>query len=154
MMIKKLNTSNKSVAAEVLEIQILAYKVEADLIGFDGIPQLNDKLESIIESKETFIGYYYKEELAGFISFVLEGSELTICRLVVNPNYFRKGIGYKLVDDVLTKFPCVNRITVSTGSKNLPAVTLYERFGFLMYKEVEVAPTIYISLFEKRRTQA
>lgn len=148
-MIVKLNISDKSEVQNVLNLQLLAYKVEADLIEFDQIPQLNDTANLIMASKETFIGYKYGEELTGFISCEILDEELDICRLVVHPNCFRKGVASKLLEYVLHENPEINRYTVSTGSRNIPAIRLYEQFGFTSYQEIEVATGIYITLLEK-----
>lgn len=148
-MIVELKLRDKSEVQHVLDLQLMAYKVEAALIKFDGIPQLNDTVESIMTSKETFIGYKYEGELAGFISYEVKDNEIDFCRLVVRPNYFRKGIASKLLDYVVYENSGVKRFTVSTGSNNVPALTLYKRKDFTPYHEVEVAAGIYITLLEK-----
>lgn len=148
-MIVKLNMRDKSEVEKMLAIQIPAYKIEAKLIGFDGIPQLADTVVSLMASKELFIGYILEGELAGFISYELSGKELDICRLVVHPDYFRKGIASGLLDYVMNEHAEVDRFIVSTGSKNAPAIRLYQRFGFTSDQEVEVAAGFFITLLEK-----
>lgn len=149
-MIVKLNVHDKFEVRDMLNMQISAYKVEAEIIGYNGIPQLDDTVESLMASKETFNGYKYDGKLAGFISYELSGRELDICRLVVHPNYFRKGIASRLLDNVMIENGKVDRFNVSTGSKNVPAIKLYERFGFTFYREVEVATGIFITLLIKK----
>jgi hypothetical protein len=41
-MIKMLITKDRTVAQKILEVQIPSYRVEAELIGFQGIPPLHD----------------------------------------------------------------------------------------------------------------
>ena len=55
--------------------------------------------------------------------------------LVVDPNYFRRGIASKLIDFVLNHYE-VNMFTVETGKDNGPARKLYEGFGFELQKPI------------------
>ncbi|ASK61495.1 GNAT family N-acetyltransferase [Virgibacillus phasianinus] len=155
-MCEKLNACNQLVAQDILNIQLLAYKIEAELIGFDGIPQLNDTVESIMASKETFIGYNRSGKLAGFISYQVSGNELDICRLVVHPDCFRMGTANSLLKYIMNKYKysIIDRYTVSTGSKNVPAIRLYKQFGFIPYQEIEISKGISICLLAKEKTQA
>ncbi|WP_026692713.1 GNAT family N-acetyltransferase [Peribacillus kribbensis] len=135
-------------AADLLAVQIPAYRVEANLIGFEGIPQLKDGMEDIMKSGETFIGYYIDSMLAGFVSFEERESEIDICRLVVHPSYFRKGIGRALMGRLL-ELNKRKHFIVSTGSLNLPARTLYKSLGFQEVKQEEVAAGVRISILRK-----
>jgi ribosomal protein S18 acetylase RimI-like enzyme len=47
----------------------------------------------------------------------------------VDPNYFKKGIGSKMMQLVLKEFEASQYI-VETGKQNVPAISLYEKFGF------------------------
>ncbi|RKQ33242.1 GNAT family N-acetyltransferase [Oceanobacillus halophilus] len=149
MIISKLAHYDRQIAEQIHQIQIPAYNVEAKLIGFYGIPQLSDKVESIIESEETFIGYKVKEKIIGFISYIHNRSEVEICRLVVHPFYFRQGIAKELLKYLLQNVSEDKRITVSTGAKNYPAIKLYQNAGFKQYDEAEVAEGIYLIFLEK-----
>ncbi|MFF2754633.1 GNAT family N-acetyltransferase [Psychrobacillus sp. NPDC058041] len=144
-MIKKLLHQDEKVAAEILEIQVPAYKIEAELIGFNGIPQLQDSIHDIIISKEIFIGYYEESQLTGFISFMNTDELIDICRLVVHPNFFRKGIASILLKHVLEIKKASQHIEVSTGAKNTPAIQLYERFGFKRRNDIEIEPDFFIT---------
>ena len=144
-MIRLIDHQKHSIAEEMLEIQLPAYRKEAEIIGFEGIPQLKETIEDIKVSKEIFIGKYNKESLLGFISYEYEGDVLNICRLVVHPIYFRKGIASELLQHVLSATPKAVSIIVSTGAKNLPALALYERHHFYKVHDIEVEPTIFIT---------
>lgn len=147
-MIVYLNDMNETLADEILAIQIPSYHIEAALIGFLGIPQLMDTVDSIMTSEEIFIGYRLDHEWAGFLSYSVEKDTMEICRLVVHPQHFRKGIGGKLIEASFA-LASGKKIIVSTGSENQPALNLYKRFGFVIINEIEVAPGIFLSLLEK-----
>jgi len=53
--------------------------------------------------------------------------------LVVDPEYFRRGIARALIIFVMEKFDTRN-FTVETGKNNSPARSLYEGFGFKLVK--------------------
>ncbi|RDW21232.1 GNAT family N-acetyltransferase [Oceanobacillus chungangensis] len=148
-MIQTINNKDSQIAERILAIQIPAYEVEADLIGFYGIPQLKDTIETVLASEEIFIGFSLENQLAGFISYEETNSEVDICRLVVNPEYFRRGIARSLLLDLIQRTNG-KRLIVSTGSKNLPAITLYEKLSFVRYDEVEIATGIYLSQFARK----
>ncbi|TWT16148.1 GNAT family N-acetyltransferase [Planomicrobium sp. CPCC 101079] len=122
-------------------IQIPAYRIEAELIGFDGIPPLKETVEDIQKSDETFIGFF-EDELKGFISYKQEKKLIDIHRLVIHPDSFRQGIASKLITFLLSEFPGYKFI-VTTGQANIPAKKLYVSLGFVEQKDFEVAPGIW-----------
>ncbi|QGQ45769.1 GNAT family N-acetyltransferase [Metabacillus sediminilitoris] len=150
-MIQYLDITQRSVAKKVLDVQIPSYQVEAEIIGFNGIPQLNDSVESLMTSSEIFYGYFVDTSLAGAIAFVLEDNVLDIHRLIVHPNYFRKGIGESLVQYILNLDTAVKKYIVRTGTKNIPAKNLYKKFGFIEKEDEEVAPNVFLTIFESDR---
>jgi ribosomal protein S18 acetylase RimI-like enzyme len=79
----------------------------------------------------------------------LENQSLQICRLVVHPNFFRRGIGRKLVQYIFEKYGDVETFAVSTGDLNKPAKKLYTILGFHETKKVEISPNVFIACFEK-----
>ncbi|MGI2327904.1 GNAT family N-acetyltransferase [Planococcus sp. YIM B11945] len=146
-MIQRLEHTQEAIAKAMWEIQVPAYEVEAELIGFKGIPQLNETVEDIQQSDEQFFGYF-EEGLRGFISFKREAGVIDIYRLVVNPEHFRQGIGRKLLAYLIEHY-AANDFIVSTGKENVPAKKLYASFGFVEEKDFEVAPRIWCTAFRK-----
>jgi ribosomal protein S18 acetylase RimI-like enzyme len=139
----------------LLSLQIASYRVEADLIGFDDIPPLKDGIHSLREAEETFYGFYVHENdkptLAGAISYSREGCIVTICRMMVHPNFFRRGIARSLLQHILMdqQLNGATRFIVSTGTENLPAIQLYESFGFAVRRVFTVPPGISLTTFER-----
>ncbi|WNR45496.1 GNAT family N-acetyltransferase [Paenibacillus roseipurpureus] len=141
----------------LLSLQMASYRVEAELIGFDNIPPLKDGILSIRESQETFYGFYVedmepdKKTLAGAISFEREGTVVTICRMMVHPHFFRRGIARTLLQHILKEQEGLGatRFIVSTGSANTPAVCLYEQFGFQIRRVFTIPPGVSLTTFER-----
>jgi ribosomal protein S18 acetylase RimI-like enzyme len=150
-MIRKIDLENQTLVQELFSLQRLAYLIEAKLIDFYDIPPLKESIEELIECGETFLGYFEDDELAGAVSFTKKREELTICRMVVHPNHFRKGIAHKLLTAVEEMEPAVPIIRVSTGKDNFPAKKLYQKNDYQLEKEIEVAPGFYISSLKKER---
>ncbi|WP_274362434.1 GNAT family N-acetyltransferase [Paenibacillus thermotolerans] len=135
-------------ARNVQELQQLSYPIEAQLIGLETLPPLLDTVETLMGCGEQFIGCFEGDRLIGAVAYKMDGGTIDIHRMMVHPERFRKGIANTLLTAALS-VPGVNKAVVSTGSANLPAVTLYERHGFKEKERVEVAPGVTITLFEK-----
>ena len=106
-----------------------AYQVEADLIGIDDFPPLQVSLEGLAARPGTFYGVFQGQRLVGAIEVEELGSRaLQISALVVDPDYFRRGVGRRLLQFVLGGSP--SRVQVSTSPANTPGVALYCSMGF------------------------
>lgn len=149
-MIKRLNHHHVNTAKEIQWVQKRAYQVEAELIGFDGIPQLNESILEIQNADETFIGYF-NGELSGLIAYKVEGQLVDIHRLAVSPAHFRRGIARQLVEHVLADFP-ESDFMVSTGTLNAPARKLYEQYGFELTESFEPVPGVSCVKYYKKNT--
>lgn len=148
-MIKKIDITNLKLAEEVLNIQIPSYKIEAEIIDFYDIPPLKDTVYTLQQCGETFFGYYVKEELCGVISIKVENGIIDIHRLMVHPKHFKKGIAKILLDFIENDNEGLEKIIVSTGSKNTPAVTFYLKNGFSKTEEISITERLSITSFKK-----
>ena len=135
-------------AREVLALQRAAYAVEAELIGFDGIPPLRESLDELMAAPERWLGLLDELGVAAAVAYErLDAAEVEISRLVVAPRAFRRGYGRALVAAVLEREPA-DRYRVSTGTANAPAVALYTSMGFVPTGERSVAPGVTVTGFE------
>ncbi|NBI29083.1 GNAT family N-acetyltransferase [Chengkuizengella marina] len=148
-MIKKLDITREEVAREVLKIQLPSYKIEAEMIDFYDIPPLKDNVQTLQKCDEIFLGYYVGEQLAGAISYEIEASILTICRMIVHPDYFRRGIASALLNYLLDLNLEVKKMIVSTGRDNEPAKKLYQKFGFTEVADIEVVKDVFITKLQR-----
>lgn len=151
MQITRLNLADDKTAERILTIQQTAYRIEAEWTGIPEIPPLLDTQEWLIKSGETFYGCYVETMLAGFVSFELKDDRIEICRLGVQPDYFRRGIASALLTCVEAAYPDVPRLVVSTLAANQPARRLYEQCGFTLFNEAEVEPGLMMAYYEKWR---
>jgi ribosomal protein S18 acetylase RimI-like enzyme len=144
-----LDITNRATARAVLQLQQLAYRVEAELIGSDGIPPLWEKLEELRTCGEEFLGAHVKGHLVGAISWRFSADTVDIHRLVVHPAHFRHGIATSLVRGALESEPTAKRAIAQTGAQNAPAAALYLREGFEQIEELELGG-LRVSRFVKR----
>lgn len=148
--LRPFSIASPAAAQAVHDLQQISYPVEAKLIGLDKIPPLLDTPESLMACSESFIGCFEEERLIGAISYKLVDNDTTldIYRMMVHPDRFRLGIASKLLEAVFA-LPGLRKALVSTGTANTPAVQLYERFGFIPSRNVEIAPNVTITQFVK-----
>ncbi|KAB2330686.1 GNAT family N-acetyltransferase [Bacillus mesophilum] len=149
-MIQKIDITDPEHAKAVLDVQILSYNIEADIIGYQDIPPLKDTVEALQQCGEIFFGYYCGEKLCGVISFKLEKNILDIHRLIVHPQYFRKGIAGDLLSFIEIYMENIDAICVSTASKNVPAVQFYIKSGFSRLEEIRVNEQLSLTSFKKK----
>ncbi|NDI34613.1 GNAT family N-acetyltransferase [Chengkuizengella sediminis] len=148
-MIKKIDISKEEVAKQVLNIQIPSYKIEAEIIDFYDIPPLKDNVQTLQKCDEVFFGYYEGMELAGAISYEIEASILTICRMIVHPDYFRRGIASALITYLFDLNLDVKKMIVSTGRDNDPAKKLYRKHGFIEVADIELVEDVFITKLQR-----
>ena len=70
-MITTIDHRDESTAKAIQSIQRPAYRIEAELMGFDGIPHITETVEEIQQSSEIFLGFT-EGYLKGFILYYLE----------------------------------------------------------------------------------
>jgi GNAT superfamily N-acetyltransferase len=132
-MITKLDNSNEDIANQIFIIFQNAYKIEAQLIGTLDFPPLFRSVNDIKSSNTQFYGFSENKCLAAIIEIVIEGKQLGIDSLTVDPKYFRKGIADKLINYVLKAFD-ITEAVVETAVVNTPAINLYKKHGFVEFK--------------------
>jgi GNAT superfamily N-acetyltransferase len=137
-----------AIAAELLELQRAAYRIEAGLIGSSEIPPLRESLDELLGCGETFLGAYLGGNLVGGVSWKLDGDTLDIHRLV-DPEHFRRGIGTTLIRAALAANPNAARAVVQTGAANKPAAALYLREGFALVGTEEPIAGLRVTQFAK-----
>jgi ribosomal protein S18 acetylase RimI-like enzyme len=140
-MVRLIDLDNTQEMLELLALQTAAYKKEAELVGLADIPPLLQSPQSVRASGEVYYGFFTEAGLAGAVSLKREqpsllaappGPErLHICRLMVQPGMFRRGIASALLQRVLDLAASERLDTVVLAvSVNEPAMALYGRFGF------------------------
>ena len=78
------------------------------------------------------IAIYLNNSMAGVCVFLKIYDELEIRYLSVHPSYKRRGLGKKLINNIIKecKNERITRIILEVSSKNMQALSFYEYFGF------------------------
>ncbi|MFJ3859652.1 GNAT family N-acetyltransferase [Streptomyces sp. NPDC090085] len=141
--------SDPGAAAAVHGIGRAAYAVEAELIGFDGIPALHEDLGEMLARPLHWLGAVPGEGgIAGFLAWEeAEDGGVAIDRLCVAPAWFRRGVASGLLRHALAEAFPGRHVEVTTGAANTPAVTLYTRFGFVRGADFSPAPGLRMASF-------
>ena len=145
----QLDIQDEIIAGQIWRLQHAAYAVEAELIGFLAIPPLMDTIETIRTCGETFFGILSDDEIVAAIACEFEGTQVRISRMMVHPDYFRRGLARRLIQHVEKQYPNTDTFTVSTGSKNEPAIRLYESMGYTACREWMPVVGLMITEFSK-----
>ena len=127
--------SDLSIARQLHAVQMLAYTQEAQLLGAIYFPPLERTVEEVRAAQESFLAAFIGNELVGAASVWPdpEGIGVNVASLVVSPQFQHQGIGTALIASVLAAH-AAGELTVQTGVKNLPALSVYARAGFVEFR--------------------
>lgn len=147
MLIRPLDLGDDAVAEAVHRIGRAAYAVEAEIIGFDGIPALRESLPEMRARELSWAGALSEDgEIAGFLAWEETGDgQVCVDRLCVDPGWFRRGVASLLMGSL----PDGRAVTVTTGAANGPAVALYERLGFTRGEDFSPVPGLRMASFSR-----
>ncbi|KMK76644.1 hypothetical protein AB990_11480 [Alkalihalobacillus pseudalcaliphilus] len=145
---QRINLHDATILNKTWHLQQEAYKVEAQIIGFDQIPPLLETRKQLQGVDEIFYGYWIGDELCGFISYQLVDGVIDICRLVTKPTHFKQGIAQALLGFV-ERNEQTHILRVSTGATNGPACSFYQKHGFRKVGEKQITVTLRLIYFEK-----
>jgi len=149
-MIEELQNNQIDVARQIRSIFQVSYKVEAQLLNASDFPPLKRTLESFLESGNKFYGFIEDEKYKGIVEIKSDKNCTLIRSLVVDPQFFRKGIASHLLNFTLSKFDS-KLFVVETGLNNFPAIKLYEKFGFSMVSDWDTDHGVRKVKFELKR---
>jgi ribosomal protein S18 acetylase RimI-like enzyme len=148
-MIKRLQHNEIEISKKIRSVFQDSYSVEAKILKATDFPPLKRPLDSYVNSNTEFFGYLENQEIAGVIEIDHNDHHTHINSLVVDPKFFRQGIGRKLVEFVFTTFDS-NLFVVETGLDNEPATRLYKKIGFIEVNQWDTNHGIRKIKFERR----
>ena len=148
-MVIKINNKETKIAEEIRAIFQVSYAVEAKILKAVDFPPLKRTISQFLNSHSEFYAFFIIKNIAGIIEIDSHDDLTHIQSLVVDPKYFRKGIGRKLVQFTLDNYRS-KLFTVETGIDNQPAIKLYESFGFQEREQWDTKHGVRKIRFEKR----
>lgn len=155
-MIIPLSLHDPEVVEQLWSLQHTAYRLEALAVGLTEYPPLPETFDSIRSSKELFYGKLSEDgmitgAIATGVPIYTGELELEITRLMVHSEYLRQGVGSALLEYVLDSDPNISSFVVTAGIANIPAVRLYEKYGFAASDIISVIAGTQLTQFRLNR---
>jgi ribosomal protein S18 acetylase RimI-like enzyme len=131
-------------AVTLLRLQHTSYALEAELVGDDRIPPLQEDEVDLTAWRGRWITAWDGVDLVGAIAWWESDDSIEIEKVMVDPSAMRRGIASALLGQVLDR-ASGREVLVVTGRSNTPAVSLYAKHGFRVECDEEVPPGIWIT---------
>jgi ribosomal protein S18 acetylase RimI-like enzyme len=134
-----INRANQNDIPEILALQKIAYRSQAEIYGDDSVPALGQTLDQITAEfeKTIFIKAVVNGKIIGSIRGRREGDVAYISRVVVHPYFQGKGLGTRLIRQVEQELGDVRVFEAYTGHQSAQNLHLYGKLG---YREVRTEP--------------
>lgn len=135
----------------ILVIQKLAYQSEAKLYGDWSIPPLMQTLEDIRDefTRATFLKAVTGEAIVRSVRARMHERTCAIGRLIVHPDFQRRGIGTLLMDAIESAFRVAVRFELFTGDKSEGNIRLYTRLGYRVFRKEQLSSYVKLVFLEK-----
>lgn len=133
-------------------MQRLAYQSEARVYNDWAIPPLVktiEKLEVEFEMNRIFRALS-GQMLIGSVRAAHKEETCSIGRLVVHPNYHRRGLGSRLMSKIEEMFPLARRFELFTGSRSESNIQLYEKLDCQLFRTEMLSPDVTLVYMEKK----
>lgn len=120
-----INISNMS----ILDLENISDKLISDFDDFWTVSTLKNELEN---SRSKYLVAKLNNQVVGFGGIWKAVDDIHITNIVVNKNFRRKNIGSTILENLinLAKQDSITSITLEVNCTNIPAIKLYEKFGF------------------------
>ena len=147
----EIKKADKADLKEILELQYLAYQSEAALFGGKKIPPLTETPEEI--EAEYVQGIILKMvdsdgRIIGSVRAKEEEGTVYVGKLMVNPDYQKKGYGTRLLLSIEKYFP-EKRFELFTSTRSLANIRMYERMGYNLFDTKDVDDELTFVYMEK-----
>ncbi|MDT8901962.1 GNAT family N-acetyltransferase [Anaeroselena agilis] len=147
-MIEKANVTD---AGEILALQRLAYISEAEIYGDYRISPLTQTLVEVEEefSARVFLKMVVDGRIVGSARGREQDGTCHVGRLVVHPDYQKRGYGSRLLTGMEEFFPRCGRFELFTGHKSVANIRLYQKHGYIPFKTETVTDGLSFIYLEK-----
>jgi ribosomal protein S18 acetylase RimI-like enzyme len=136
---------------QILELQYLAYQSEAKLVNDFELPPLKQTIEEINQEYEKSVflkAIDEKGNIIGSVRAFIDNDIAYIGRIIVQPDKQGQGIGTKLL--IAIEQECsVTKYELFTSNKSVRNIQLYERLGYVIFKEQKVSDKFNLVFLEK-----
>ena len=148
-----ITTANREDLREILNLQYLAYQSEAKLCNNPNIPPLTQTLQDVEREFEAGVFLKALDEEGQIVASVRAYSDATtlfIGKLIVRLDLQGQGIGTKLLTEIERVCPH-ERYELFTSSRSERNIKLYERLGYMKFKEQDIGDELRFVYLQKNR---
>lgn len=150
----KLMTAEETDLEEILALQYLAYRSEAELVGDFAIQPLTQTMDEL--RGEYLKGVVLKavagEKIVGSVRGRTQDGTLFIGKLMVHPDWQNKGLGKKLLARIEELYPQC-RYEFFTSADSRKNIGFYERAGYVEFAKKEFAPGLIMCCLHKQTSE-
>ncbi len=135
----------------ILQLQYIAYRSEAELCQNFSIPPLTETLAQLEQEYQNGVilkALGKNDKLVGSVRGKINGDTLLIGKLIVHPEQRGKGIGTELLTHLENMFPDKRR-ELFTSTKSVRNIALYEKLGYTPFKQEQMSPNLTFVYLEK-----
>lgn len=140
-------------AEAILHLQRLAYQREATLYQDWSIPPLTESLQQLLAEfgQQCFLKACsaHSPALVGSVRARLLDDTCSIGRLIVHPEFQRKGVGSALMQQVEQTFSQAGRFELFTGHRSKQNLTFYQRLGYVPFREQQLSDHVTLIYLQK-----
>lgn len=151
----KISRAQRSDLPRILAIQKEAYLAEAAIYHDFTLPPLRQSLEEMeLESEsKVFLKAEVDGILVGSVRVALSDRTCLVGRLIVDPKFQRQGIGSALLSAVESVFQEAVRFELFTGSRSEANIRLYERHGYVRFREETLTSALTLRYMQKSKSR-
>lgn len=148
----KIERANFHDAAEILTLQKIAYRSEAEIYNDDTIAPLTQTLAEMQADleRQVVIKAVTDGRIVGSVRARQSGDTCYIGRLIVHPDWQNQGIGSRLMAEIERIFAQAARFELFTGCRSDKNLYLYQKLGYRPFKEQPVNEKLTLVFLEKR----
>jgi RimJ/RimL family protein N-acetyltransferase len=138
-------------APSILALQHLAYQTEAARYNDNTLPPLLETQADLLArfGDRRFLKAVEADQIIGSVRGFQKADACFVERLIVHPDYRRRGIGTTLLTEIEALFPTARRFELFTGTKSQSNIRLYERLGYRAFRQQYVNEKVTLVFMEK-----
>jgi RimJ/RimL family protein N-acetyltransferase len=146
-----ITTATRDDAPQLLALQHLAYQTEAARYDDSRLPPLLDTLDDLTARfpSRQFLKALDGTQIIGSVRAFQHDETCFVERLIVHPDYRRRGIGTALLREIEIRFPTARRFELFTGHKSENNLRLYQRLGYRPFREQPANDNVTLVFLEK-----
>ena len=146
-----IESANISDAAEILELQKLAYFGEAEIYNEFGIPPLTQTFAEILADFDRclYLKTSAESKIIGSVRAYVQFGTCFIGKLIVHPDCQNRGIGTRLMHEIEQRFDDVERYELFTGHLSERNLHLYHKLGYRPFRTERVTDALSLIYLEK-----